>query len=87
MSILDAYLGRRLSHKTALVKAGDIFHYKWDETGWHERPVSQAEIDRGYMGEMKNNQGQANGKIGVFGIGSNGDSYVAEAYFSDAAEI
>ncbi|WP_141089302.1 hypothetical protein [Campylobacter concisus] len=67
------------------VKAGDIFHYKWDETGWHERPVSQAEIDRGYMGEMKNNQVQENGKIGVFGIGSNGDSYVAEAYFSDAA--
>ena len=80
----------RLSWKAIIpqdgsVKAGDIFHYKWDETGWHERPVSQAEIDRGYMGEMKNNQGQANGKIGVFGIGSNGDSYVAEAYFSDAA--
>ena len=37
------------------------------------------------MGEMKNNQVQENGKIGVFGIGSNGDSYVAEAYFSDAA--
>ena len=80
----------RLSWKAIIpqdgsVKAGDIFHYKWDETGWHERPVSQTEIDRGYIGEMKNNQGQANGKIGVFGIGSNGDSYVAEAYFSDAA--
>ena len=80
----------RLSWKAIIpqdgsVKAGDIFHYKWDETGWHERPVSQAEIDRGYMGEMKNNQVQENGKIGVFGIGSNGDSYVAEAYFSDAA--
>ena len=80
----------RLSWKAIIpqdgsVKAGDIFHYKWDETGWHERPVSQAEIDRGYMGEMKNNQVQENGKIGVYGIGSNGDSYVAEAYFSDAA--
>ena len=80
----------RLSWKAIIpqdgsVKAGDIFHYKWDETGWHERPVSQAEIDRGYMGEMKNNQVQENGKIGAFGIGSNGDSYVAEAYFSDAA--
>ena len=80
----------RLSWKAIIpqdgsVQAGDIFHYKWDETGWHERPVSQAEIDRGYIGEMKNNQGKLSGIVGVFGIGSNGDSYVAEAYFSDAA--
>jgi len=41
--------------KDGSVKAGDIFHYKWDETGWHERPVSKYEIARGYIGEMKNN--------------------------------
>ena len=84
----------RLSWKALIpddgsVKAGDIFHYKWDETGWHERTISQAEIDRGYIGEMKNNQiGKDQpdaGKLIPYGKNANGSVYVAEAFFSDAA--
>ena len=84
----------RLSWKALIpddgsVKAGDIFHYKWDETGWHERTISQAEIDRGYIGEMKNNQIGKNqpdaGKLIPYGKNANGSVYVAEAFFSDAA--
>ncbi|WP_188116574.1 Ig-like domain-containing protein, partial [Campylobacter concisus] len=84
----------RLSWKALIpddgsIKAGDIFHYKWDETGWHERAISQAEIDRGYIGEMKNNQiGKDQpdaGKPMPYGKNANGSVYVAEAFFSDAA--
>ena len=84
----------RLSWKALIpddgsIKAGDIFHYKWDETGWHERAISQAEIDRGYIGEMKNNQIDKDqpdaGKPMPYGKNANGSVYVAEAYFSDAA--
>ena len=84
----------RLSWKALIpddgsIKAGDIFHYKWDETGWHERAISQAEIDRGYIGEMKNNQIDKDqpdaGKPMPYGKNANGSVYVAEAFFSDAA--
>ncbi|WP_459882631.1 Ig-like domain-containing protein, partial [Campylobacter concisus] len=84
----------RLSWKALIpddgsIKAGDIFHYKWDETGWHERAISQAEIDRGYIGEMKNNQIDKDqpdaGKPIPYGKNANGSVYVAEAFFSDAA--
>ncbi|WP_103639671.1 retention module-containing protein [Campylobacter concisus] len=72
------------------IKEGDIFHYRWGASdSWHNRTITQADIDRGYIGEKVQNQyeqGQPNaGKPLAFGANANGRVYEAEAYFSDAA--
>ena len=72
------------------IKAGDTFNYRWGASdSWHNRTITQADIDRGYIGEKVQNQyeqGQPNaGKPLAFGANANGRVYEAEAYFSDAA--
>ncbi len=60
-----------------------------ESDSWHNRTITQADIDRGYIGEKVQNQyeqGQPNaGKPLAFGANANGRVYEAEAYFSDAA--
>ncbi|WP_107805352.1 retention module-containing protein [Campylobacter concisus] len=72
------------------IKVGDTFNYRWGASdSWHNRTITQADIDRGYIGEKVQNQyeqGQPNaGKPLAFGANANGLVYEAEAYFSDAA--
>ncbi|WP_188115758.1 Ig-like domain-containing protein, partial [Campylobacter concisus] len=72
------------------IKAGDTFNYRWGASdSWHNRTITQADIDRGYIGEKVQNQyeqGQPNaGKPLAFGANANGRVYEAEAFFSDAA--